>query len=62
MIDSSNEFAVGVDIGGTNTKYGIVNHRGEIIEKGELRTDAFKTIEAFMDALHKVLSPIIEKT
>ena len=61
MIDSSNEFAVGVDIGGTNTKYGIVNHRGEIIEKGELRTDAFKTIEAFMDALHKVLSPIIEK-
>ena len=61
MIDSSNEFAVGIDIGGTNTKYGIVNHRGEIIEKGDLRTDAFKTVEAFMEALHKVLSPIIEK-
>ncbi|MGZ5191219.1 MAG: ROK family protein [Flavisolibacter sp.] len=61
MIDSSNEFAVGVDIGGTNTKYGIVNHRGEIIEKGELRTDAFKTVETFMEALHEVLSPIIDK-
>lgn len=61
MIDSSNEFAVGVDIGGTNTKYGIVNHRGEIIEKGDLRTDAYKTVDVFMDALHKVLSPIIEK-
>ena len=33
MIDLSNEFAIGIDIGGTNTKYGIVNHRGQIIEK-----------------------------
>jgi glucokinase len=61
MIDSSNEFAVGVDIGGTNTKYGIVNHRGDIIEKGEIRTDAFKTVDDFVVALHKVLQPIIKK-
>src|SRR5215218_5340828 len=61
MIDLSNEFAVGVDIGGTNTKYGIVNHRGDILEKGELRTDAYKTIESFIDALYDVLQPIIRK-
>jgi glucokinase len=61
MIDVSNEFAVGIDIGGTNTKYGIVNHRGEIIEKGELRTDAHKTIEVYIDALYEVLSPIISE-
>jgi glucokinase len=60
-MDLSNEFAVGIDIGGTNTKYGIVNHRGEIIEKGDLRTDAYKTIESFIEALHETLSPIIEK-
>jgi glucokinase len=61
MIDLSNEYAVGIDIGGTNTKYGIVNHRGEIIIKGELRTDSYKTIEAFVDALYETLEPIIAK-
>jgi glucokinase len=60
MIDLSNEFAIGIDIGGTNTKYGIVNHRGEIVEKGELKTDAYSTIEVYMDALYKTLKPIIE--
>ena len=59
-MDLSSEFAIGIDIGGTNTKYGIVNHRGEIIEKGELKTDAFVTIEEFIDALHETLTPIIK--
>ena len=61
MIDLSNELAVGIDIGGTNTKYGIVNHRGEILEKGDLRTDAYPVVEEYVDALHKALKPIIKK-
>lgn len=60
MIDLSNEYAIGIDIGGTNTKYGLVNHRGEIIEKGELKTDGFPTIEEFIDALYDTLNPIID--
>src|ERR671921_642917 len=60
MIDLSNEFAIGIDIGGTNTKYGIVNHRGEIVEKGELKTDGYPTIESFVDALYDTLTPIID--
>jgi glucokinase len=60
MIDLSNELAIGIDIGGTNTKYGIVNHRGEILEKGDLRTDAYPEIELYVDALHKAITPIIE--
>src|SRR5829696_274720 len=59
MIDLSNEFAVGIDIGGTNTKYGIVNHRGEIVEKGDLRTDGYIEVEDYIEALYKTLSPII---
>jgi glucokinase len=55
------ELAIGVDIGGTNTKYGIVNHRGEIVQQGELRTDAHENVELFVDALHKVLVPIMEQ-
>lgn len=61
MIDLSNEFAVGIDIGGTNTKYGIVNHRGEIFEKGDLRTDAYQQVDEYVEALAEVLTPIIEK-
>jgi len=60
MIDLSNEFAVGIDIGGTNTKYGIVNHRGEIVEKGDLRTDGYIEVEDYIEALYKTLSPIIK--
>jgi glucokinase len=59
-MDSSNEFAIGIDIGGTNTKYGLVNHRGEIMDKGDIRTDAYSTVEDYIDALHQTLQPIIK--
>jgi glucokinase len=58
MIDLSSEYAIGIDIGGTNTKYGLVNHRGEILQKGELRTDAYPTIESFIDALYNSINPL----
>jgi glucokinase len=60
MIDLSNELAIGIDIGGTNTKYGIVNHRGDILAKGELKTDAHPTVEGYIDALHAALLPLIK--
>jgi glucokinase len=60
-MDLSKELAIGIDIGGTNTKYGLVNHRGEIIEKGEIKTDDYPEIHGFIDGLYKTLSPIIEK-
>jgi glucokinase len=61
MSDLSKEFAIGIDIGGTNTKYGIVNHRGEILEKGELKTDAYSEIEDYVDALYDALTPLIQQ-
>lgn len=58
-MDISNELAVGIDIGGTNTKYGIVNHRGDILVKGDLRTDAYTEVEDFIDALYEKLHPVM---
>ncbi|MGI8584743.1 MAG: ROK family protein [Chitinophagaceae bacterium] len=58
-MDISNELAIGIDIGGTNTKYGVVNHRGEILQQGELRTDQYPKIELFIDALYNILEPVI---
>ena len=60
-MDLSSEYAIGIDIGGTNTKYGIVNHRGDILINGELKTDAYQTIDGFIDALYDTLQPIIKK-
>src|SRR5215204_5836473 len=61
MIDLSNELAIGIDIGGTNTKYGIVNHRGDILAKGELKTDAHPEVEGYIDALYEVVVPLIKE-
>jgi glucokinase len=60
-MDLSNEIAIGIDIGGTNTKYGLVNHRGEITVKGDMPTDIHTDIESFIDALYDTLEPLIEE-
>src|SRR5690606_41701475 len=49
------------DIGGTNTKFGIVNHRGEILEKGRMRTENFEKPEEFIDALYNEVAPHLAK-
>ncbi|NCD69614.1 ROK family protein [Mucilaginibacter agri] len=53
--------AIGIDVGGTNTKYGIVNHRGDILEEGEMKTAEFPTIESFVDGLYDHLKSILDK-
>lgn len=61
MENSLQQYAIGVDVGGTNTKYGIVNHRGDISHSGRLSTSQYATAEAFVDALHAALLPIISE-
>lgn len=61
MIDLSNELAIGIDIGGTNTKYGLVNHRGEILEKAEMKTDAYADVKDYVNALYEAITVLLEK-
>ncbi|MFC7347619.1 ROK family protein [Chryseobacterium zhengzhouense] len=61
VVDLSKQVALGIDIGGTNTKFGLVNHRGEILTKGSLPTDQYNTPEAFVDALFEQIQPLIDK-
>ncbi|WP_206609709.1 ROK family protein [Paracnuella aquatica] len=60
MADSTQKFAFGVDIGGTNTKYGLVNHRGEITHKGDLPTNKYEQVSDFVEALYNALKPAID--
>ena len=60
MYKSSPNYAVGIDIGGTNTEFGIVNHRGQILKKGRIKTNTYSTIEPYLDELYNNLMPIID--
>jgi len=61
LVDLSRQVALGIDIGGTNTKFGLVNHRGEILSKGSIRTDDYENVEDFIDALYDLIQPMIKE-
>jgi glucokinase len=53
--------AIGIDIGGTGTKFGIVDKDGNVLFSGEMSTKKHKEIEGFIDELHGHLGELIEK-
>jgi glucokinase len=55
------QLAIGIDIGGTGTKFGLVDSRGEIVSKGEMSTSAYEEVDDFIDALHTELMPLVEE-
>jgi len=59
-ISKSQQFAIGIDIGGTNTKFGLVDTRGDIFYRGAISTRKHKTIEKFISALHAAILPAID--
>ncbi len=61
LVDLSKQVALGIDIGGTNTKFGLVNHRGDILVKGSIPTDHYDTPEEFVEALYSKITPLIDE-
>ena len=55
------EFAIGIDIGGTNTKFGIVDRDGKILHSANLKTDDYPLIVQFVDGLYQQLMPLMKK-
>ena len=53
------EYAIGIDIGGTTAKFGIVNHRGEISNRGTLPTNKHNDVHKFINELYYEIEPII---
>jgi len=52
--------AVGIDIGGTGTKFGIVDRIGNVLFTGDISTKKHKKIETFIDELHDKLFALIQ--
>lgn len=55
------DFAIGIDIGGTNTKFGIVDKNGNILRQDRLLTNDREGVEEFIDDLYEKLMPMIEE-
>lgn len=59
---SNNEkYAVGIDVGGTTTKFGIVNAAGEILEQDRIPSGEHEDVQDFINDMHAKLMPMIEK-
>ena len=59
-METAAEYAIGIDIGGTTTKFGIVNHRGDISNVGEISSTGHEDINLFIDELYKKMKPAIK--
>jgi len=55
------QLAVGIDIGGTNTVFGIVDRRGNLLCDGSISTKKHTEIPLFVDDLCKELSKLIDQ-
>lgn len=54
-------YVIGVDLGGTNTVFGIVNQRGEVMCFDSIRTQEYLTAEAFVEAGVACLQPLLQQ-
>lgn len=55
------KFAIGIDIGGTTTKFGVVNSHGEILSQDRIPSNQHDVVENFIDDLYLKLQPMITK-
>lgn len=56
----SQQLAIGIDIGGTNTTFGLVDSRGEIKYRGALSTNKYDNVTDYINALYESITPAID--
>jgi glucokinase len=54
-------YVIGLDLGGTNAVFGIVDQRGDIKATTAIKTQQYDTAESFIEASVNALQPIIEQ-
>lgn len=61
MMTTNKPYAVGIDIGGTNTVFGIVDARGTVISSGSIKTQKYLDINEYVEDLYAGLSKLIDE-
>lgn len=56
----SKPYVMGVDIGGTNTVFGIVDARGQVIASGSIKTQKHSDFDSYMAELHDAMDNLIK--
>lgn len=60
MTNSMEALAIGIDIGGTGTKFGIVDRVGNVLFSSEISTRKHSDVNDFIDELYTELSKLID--
>src|SRR5580704_17602997 len=58
---SFESLAIGIDIGGTGTKFGIVDRNGNVLFSSEITTRGHAQVEGFIDDLYDHMAVLIDK-
>ena len=58
---NSKPYAVGIDIGGTNTVFGIVDRNGKVLAKGAIKTKGYEDFNSYLEVLHEALSKLLKE-
>lgn len=53
-------YVIGIDIGGTNTVFGIVDARGTVIASSSIKTSKHQNVEDYIDELYAEITRLIE--
>lgn len=54
-------YAIGLDLGGTNSVFGIVDNEGNIIETASMKTGGYTEAKDYFNAAFDTLMPIVDK-
>jgi glucokinase len=53
-------YTIGIDVGGTTTKFGLVDDSGNILAQDRIPSNKHDFVEDFIDELHQKIMPMIE--
>lgn len=54
-------YVIGLDLGGTNAVFGVVDQRGNVLATNSIKTKAYTTVEDFVSAGVTAIKPMIDK-
>lgn len=55
------KYVIGIDVGGTTTKFGVVDKNGHILEQDRIPTNQHEVAEEFIEDLYAKVAPMIER-